>query len=136
VDPRVIAVFKNATETQQRYIQARLVTDSIPDACKEAHIHRSTPYKWPNLDELEEAVTLLRLDKLEATRMALENELLEAVKALRRALKGKGTAAVSAARAILDRAGFPAQSAVDVTTKGQSLTPISFVEIVTPEDDS
>jgi len=127
VNPRVAEIFKSATETRQRYIQARLVCDTLPEACNAVHIHRSTPHKWPNLDELEEAVTLLRLDKLEATRMALENELLEAVKALRRALKGKGTAAVSAARAILDRAGFPAQSAVDVTSGGEPIRATIYI---------
>ena len=136
MDPRVIDILMEATDSQKTYVEARLIHDNMSRAAKAMGIHPSTPAKWRNLAELEEAVSLLRMDRLEATRMALESELLAAVKALSRGVRGKGAVSIAAARAILDRAGFAPQNRLDVTSKGQSLTPISFVEIVTPLDDS
>jgi hypothetical protein len=135
VDPRVAEIFKDANEIQQRYIHARLIHETNLLACRSLGIHRSTPFKWSNQDELEEAITLLRLDKLEATRMALENELLEAVAALHRAIRDNGTHSVQAARAILDRAGFPAQSSVDVTSGGEPIRATIYIPDNNRESD-
>lgn len=123
----MIEIFRNATDIQQAYVQARLLYDNNAQAAASLGIHRSTPTKWANIVELEEAITLLRLDKLSATQMALEELLLEAVAALRRAVKGKGAASVAAARAVLDRAGFPAMSAVDVTSGGEQVKATIYI---------
>jgi len=134
MNERVQEILKNATDVQRRFVVQRLAPGCI-DAAKAARalkLNVSTPHKWPNLEELEEAVTLLQLEKVEAAAMVMQELALDAVDALKRALRGKSS--VSAAKAILDRAGLPAQTNVDVTSKGQSLTPIAFVEIVTPDD--
>ena len=51
-------------------------------AARALGIHRSTPRKWDNLDELEEAVDLLYADVIEATKMTLEDLGLDAARAL------------------------------------------------------
>jgi hypothetical protein len=128
VDPRVIEIFKNANDIQQSYVHARLLYDNNAQAAASLGIHRSTPTKWANIVELEEAISLLKLDKVNATQMAIQDSLLSAVWALRRAIEGKGsTASVAAARAILDRGGFPAMSAVDVTSGGEQVKATIYI---------
>jgi len=119
MDSRVQDILDRATETQQRYIKARLVHPSPAQAAKALGLHRTTPHKWDNLDELEEAVALMLADTLEAAKAKLESLVPVALDALERAAKGRGQTSVTAARAILDRAGLPAQSQVDVTTGGE-----------------
>ena len=127
MDPRVIEILSKASATQKSYVETRLLQDNPSKAAQAMGIHRSTPHKWDNFDELEEAVDLLRMDRLEATRMALESELLAAVEALSYEIRKHGTGAVAAARAILDRAGFPAQSAVDVTSGGEPIKATIYI---------
>ena len=100
-------------------------------------LSRSTPSKWDNLAELEEAVEILKLDMIEATKLALEGLSLKAVKSIMRVLENRDdNSAVAAAKAVWDRIGLPGLSSVDVTSGGERLTPISFVEIAPPEDDT
>lgn len=134
MDPRVQEILESATDIQQDYIRARLIHPNMARAAKSLGLNRSTPIKWDNLDEIEEAVAILRRDAVEAARLALQDLALEAVQTLKAVLQGKGGAAVRAADSILDRVGIPKQSAVDVTSKGQSVQPITFVEIAPPSD--
>lgn len=127
MDARVQEILKSATDIQRRYVVQRLAPDCI-DAAKAARalkLNVSTPHKWPNLEELEEAVTLLQLEKVEAAAMVMQELALDAVEALKKALKGKS--AVSAAKAILDRIGLPAQSAVDVTSGGEPIKAVVYI---------
>ena len=127
MDQQIIDILSNASDVQQQYVKARLTHDSVAKAALSLNLHRSTPHKWDNLDDLERAVALLQLDLMEATRIALENELLEAVAALARGIRGKGATSVAAAKAILDRAGFPAQTAVDVTSGGEPIRATIYI---------
>ena len=127
MNERVQEILKNATDIQRRFVVQRLAPDCI-DAAKAARalkLNVSTPHKWDNLDDLEEAVTLLQLEKVEAAAMVMQELALDAVDALRRALKGKS--AVSAAKAILDRIGLPAQSAVDITSGGEPIKATIYI---------
>ena len=125
----------DATESQRSYVYARLIHSSLPKAARAIGLTRTTPHHWDNLPELEEAVSLLRADMIEATKLALTNISLDAAKAIADILRdGRGdSAVVAAARAVWDRIGLPAMSNMDLTTKGQSLNPINYVEIA-PED--
>ena len=127
MNERVQEILKSATDIQRRFVVQRLAPDCI-DAAKAARalkLNVSTPHKWDNLEELEEAVTLLQLEKVEAAAMVMQELALDAVDALRRALKGKS--AVSAAKAILDRIGLPAQSAVDITSGGEPIKATIYI---------
>ena len=127
MNERVQEILKNATDVQRRFVAQRLAPGCI-DAAKAARalkLNVSTPHKWPNLEELEEAVTLLQLEKVEAAAMVMQELALDAVDALRRALRGKSS--VSAAKAILDRIGLPAQSAVDITSGGQPIQATIYI---------
>jgi len=127
MNERVQEILKNATDVQRRFVVQRLAPGCI-DAAKAARalkLNVSTPHKWPNLEELEEAVTLLQLEKVEAAAMVMQELALDAVDALKRALKGKSS--VSAAKAILDRIGLPAQSAVDITSGGQPIQATIYI---------
>jgi len=127
MNERVQEILKSATDIQRRFVVQRLAPDCI-DAAKAARalkLNVSTPHKWDNLDDLEEAVTLLQLEKVEAAAMVMQELALDAVDALRRALKGKS--AVSAAKAILDRIGLPAQSAVDITSGGEPIKATIYI---------
>jgi antitoxin component of RelBE/YafQ-DinJ toxin-antitoxin module len=114
----------------------RLTEKNPSAAAKALGIHRATPHHWDNLDELEDAVQILLTDVIESGRLALENLALDAIATLGGALHGKSAVSIAAANSILDRMGLPKQSAVDVTSGGERLTPISFVEIVPPDDGS
>ena len=127
MNERVQEILKNATDVQRRFVVQRLAPGCI-DAAKAARalkLNVSTPHKWPNLEELEEAVTLLQLEKVEAAAMVMQELALDAVDALKRALRGKSS--VSAAKAILDRIGLPAQSAVDITSGGQPIQATIYI---------
>jgi len=127
MNERVQEILKNATDIQRRFVVQRLAPDCI-DAAKAARalkLNVSTPHKWDNLDDLEEAVTLLQLEKVEAAAMVMQELALDAVDALKRALRGKS--AVSAAKAILDRIGLPAQSAVDITSGGEPIKATIYI---------
>ena len=103
MDPRVTEILEKATDSQRRYVRARLINDSIPKAARAIGLTRTAPHQWPNLDELEEAVGILYRDVIEAAKLALEDLALEAVQALGRAVRGKGGNSITAAKAILDR---------------------------------
>ncbi len=114
MDPRVQEILDNATDIQQDYVIARLTCPDSAKACRKIGIHKSTPYHWDNLEELEEAASILRRDAVEAARLALKDLAVEAVQTLARAMGGKGSAAVNAANSILDRVGLPKQSTVEL----------------------
>ena len=133
--PRVEEILARANDIQRKYVQARFLHPNTAAAARAIGIHRSTPSKWDNLEELEEAVTLADISTIAAAKERLEEMIPAALDALERAAKSKGGTSVAAARAILDRAGLPAQSSVDVTSGGERLQPISFVEIVPPDAD-
>ena len=134
MDPRAKEILDRASDTQYKYVIARLTHPTRSAAARSIGMNRSSPSNWDNLAELEEAVFLLRPDVIEAAKLALVELALDAVGALGDALGDKAHR-VRAAQAILDRVGLPAASSVDVTSKGQSLTPIAFVEVVPPDDD-
>ena len=134
MDPRAKEILDRATDIQYQYVIKRMTEPTPAHAARALGMHRTSPHNWDNLPELEEAVKLLRPDVIEVARSAIVNWALDAVEALGDALNDKSHR-VRAAQAILDRAGLPAMSQVDVTSKGQSLTPIAFVEVVAPDDD-
>ena len=135
MDSKVIDILARATTKQRDYVRERLICPTQAKAAKAIGIHRTTPYNWPNLAELEEAVDLLKLDMVDATKQALEGPSLDAVEAIRKVLRsGSDSAVVAAAKAVWDRIGLPGMSSMDVTSKGQSIQPISIVEIVSPDD--
>ena len=103
MDPRVQEILDNASDIQQEYVIARLTCTDSAKACRKIGISRSSPCHWPNREELEEAVQLLRRDAVEAARLALRDLAVEAVRTLARAMNGKGGAAVNAAKEVLDR---------------------------------
>lgn len=121
MDPRVEKILAEATDIQRRYVHARLAYDNPAAAARFLGLHRTTPHKWENLPDLEEAVSILLLDAIEAARLGLQELAIEATRTLARALKGSGAPSVAAARAVFDRIGLPAQSQVDVTSGGEPL---------------
>ena len=127
MDPRVEEILSRATDSQRRYVRARLIEDSIPKAARAIGLTRTAPHQWPNLDELEEAVGILYNDVIQAAKLALEDLALEAVQALGRAVRGKGGNSITAAKAILDRIGLPAMSNVDITSKGESIKATVYI---------
>lgn len=129
MDPKVVDILAEASESQRAYVYARLIHNSVPSAARAAGIHRTTPHKWDNLPELEEAVTILKADMIEATKAALTGISLDAVKAVADILRrGHGeSAVVAAARAVWDRIGLPAMSAVDVTSGGEPLRATVYI---------
>jgi hypothetical protein len=112
MDARVQEILDNAADIQQDYVIARLTYPDSAKAARSIGLHKTTVRKWANLHELEEAVTILRRDAVEAARLALQGLAVEAVQTLGRALDGKTTAAVNAANSILDRVGLPKQTEV------------------------
>ena len=135
MNPRVEEILARASDTQRRYVRARMAHPNPAAAARALGWNRTTPHKWSNFEELEEAVKLMDIDDIARARQRLVDLIPVALDALERAAKGRGATSVTAARAILDRTGLPAQTAVDVTSGGERLTPISFVEIVPPEED-
>jgi hypothetical protein len=119
MDPRVQEILDKATDLQEDYVIARLTHPDAAKAARSLGLHKSTIYKWHNFDDLEEAVTLLRRDAVEAARLALKDLAVDAVQALARALTGKGSTAVNAANSILDRIGLPKQSQVEHSGTGE-----------------
>ena len=134
MDPRAKEILDRATDIQYQYVIARMTHPDAAKAARAIGLASRSPFNWANLDELEEAVKLLRPDVIEVAKLALVELTLDAVGALGDAL-GDRAHRVKAAQAILDRVGLPAASSVDVTSKGESLAPIAFVEIVPPGDD-
>lgn len=120
MDPQVQEILDRATDIQQDYVVARLTYPNTAQAARSLGLSRSAPSHWENLEELEEAVHILRKDAIDAARLALQGLALEAVDTLKRAMGGKSTAAVNAANSILDRVGLPKQSQVtqDVNVSG------------------
>lgn len=127
MNPRAQEILESANDIQRRYVIKRLTSASCAHAARALGIHRSTPHHWHNYAELEECVSLLLLDAVQAAKLALEGMALDAAKALERAAKGKGGTSVRAATAILDRIGLPAMSQVDVTSKGESIKATVYI---------
>ena len=126
MDPRAQEILDRASDIQYQYVIKRLTEPTLAHAARAIGLHRTTPTKWDNINELEEAVKLLRPDVLESAKQALEDLTLEAVKALGEAL-GDKSHRVRAAQAILDRVGLPAQSAVDVTSGGEPIKATIYI---------
>lgn len=127
MDQRVEEILAGATDSQRRYVRARLMHATIPKAARAIGLTRTAPHQWSNLDELEEAVALLYNDVIAAARVALEDLALDAAQALGKALHDGGGASVAAAKAILDRIGLPAMSQVDVTSGGESIKAVVYI---------
>jgi len=128
VNPRVVDILARANSVQRDYVRARLIYDSLPKAAKAIHIHRTTPHKWDNLGDLEEAIEFLKDDMIEATKLALEGLSLEAVASVARVLKNRDdSAAVAAARAVWDRIGLPGLSTIDVTSGGEMIRAVVYI---------
>ena len=125
--PRVEEILARANDIQRKYVQARFLHPNTAAAARAIGIHRSTPSKWDNLEELEEAVTLADISTIAAAKERLEEMIPAALDALERAAKSKGGTSVAAARAILDRAGLPAQSNVDVTSGGEPIRATIYI---------
>ena len=127
MNPRVEEILARATDVQRKYVQARFLHSNPADAARAIGLHRTTPHKWDNLAELEEAVTLADISTIAAAKERLEEMIPAALDALERAAKGRGGTSVAAARAILDRAGLPAQSNVDVTSGGEPIRAVVYI---------
>ena len=127
MNPRVEEILARATDVQRKYVQARFLHPNSAAAARAIGLHRSTPSKWDNLAELEEAVTLADISTIAAAKERLEEMIPAALDALERAAKGRGGTSVAAARAILDRAGLPAMSQVDVTSGGESIQATIYI---------
>jgi hypothetical protein len=111
---------------QYNYVIARMTHPDPAKAARAIGLASRSPHNWDNLDELEEAVRLLRPDVVEAAKLAIVELALDAVAALGAALGDKAHR-VRAAQAILDRAGLPAQSAVDVTSGGEPIKATIYI---------
>lgn len=128
MDPRAQEIWDSATDIQKHYIKARLIHSDLSKATRALKLHRSTPYKWGNLDELEEAVDLLLADTVDATALALEGISLKAVEKISKVLDhGSDSAVVNAAKAIWDRIGLPAMSHVDMTSGGKPIKATIYI---------
>jgi len=128
LDPRVIDILAAASDSQRRYVQARLIYSDVAKAARAIGLNRTTPHKWDNLPELEEAVVLLYNDVIEATKMALESLSFKAVASIAKVLENRDdNAAVAAARAVWDRIGLPGLSAMDVTSGGEPLKAVVYI---------
>ena len=125
--PRVEEILARANDIQRKYVQARFLHPNTAAAARAIGIHRSTPSKWDNLEELEEAVVLADISTIAAAKERLEEMIPAALDALERAARSKGGTSVAAARAILDRAGLPAQSNVDVTSGGEPIRATIYI---------
>jgi hypothetical protein len=119
MDQRVQEILDNATDIQHEYVIARLTCPNSSRAAKAIGLHRASPYNWDNLEELEEAVRLLRRDAVEAARLALQGLALDAVATLGGVQGGTSTAAINAANSILDRVGLPKQNDVKHSGAGE-----------------
>jgi len=127
VDPRVTEILGKVSSTQRMYVFKRLIYPDVAKAARAMGLHRSTPHNWPNLAELEEAVTLLSLEMVPAARNALESLALEAVQTLARGLVRSDAASIRAAEAVFNRIGLPAMSNVDVTSQGEQLKAVVYI---------
>jgi len=136
MDPRVAEILDRATDVQQDYVGARLTQPSTAAAARAIGLNRSTPAHWDNLEELEEAVQILRKDAIEGARLALVGLALEAVQTLKGALGGKSTAAVNAANSILDRVGLPKRLWHEGSGEGGAIPIITEVVVKMPTNDS
>lgn len=127
MNQRVQEILSQATDAQRRYVRARLVHPDPAKAARSLGWHRTTPHKWANFDELEEAVTLMDAEIIDAAKEKLASLIPVALDALERAARGKGPQSVTAARAILNRAGLPAQSNLDVTSGGEPIKAVIYI---------
>lgn len=126
---RLNYILNNCSETQIRYIRARMAPDckSDADAARAVNIKPSTKYSWDNVHEINEAVGLLRMEQVRtesllataitrAARRILQEYTIDAAVALISALTEGGHVGISAAREILDRGGIPAVSRSEIET--------------------
>jgi len=113
VNAQVQEILDNATDIQRRYVRARLLHSDTAKAARSLGLHKSTPHKWANLDELEEAAALMLSDTIEAAKEKLESLVPVALEALERAAKGKGAQSVAAAKEILARTLGPVPTWVE-----------------------
>ena len=133
---RLNYILNNCSETQIRYIRARMEPDcrSDADAARAVNIKPSTKYSWDNVHEINEAVDLLRMEQVRtesllataitrAARRIMQEYTIDAAIALISALTEGGHVGISAAREILDRSGIPAVS----RTEAEITAPISII---------
>jgi hypothetical protein len=126
LDPKAKEILDRATDLQYKYVIARMTHPDAAKAARAIGLASRSPFNWDNLDELEEAVKLLRPDVIEVAKLALIELALDAVGALGGALGDKAHR-VRAAQAILDRVGLPAASSVDVTSGGEQIKATIYI---------
>ena len=107
---------------------------SLTAACRKMGLNRTTPHHWDNLEQLEEVVTAIQIDQIDGARWALTNLSVDAVKALKQGL-GERANRVRAADSILDRVGIPKQSAMDVTSGGETIKAVVYIPDNGRDDD-
>lgn len=127
MNERVQEILSQATDSQRRYVRARLTYPDPAKAARSLGWNRTTPHKWKNFEDLEEAVTLMDAEIIDAAKERLARLIPVALDALERAAKGKGAPSVTAAKAILDRTGLPAQSNLDVTSGGEAIKALVYI---------
>ena len=67
-----------ATPEQRKWVMARLWTTTDREAAEKVGLHRNTPGRWPNKDELDRAILLMLEEPMEQARRMLEAALVEA----------------------------------------------------------
>lgn len=68
----------DATPEQRKWVMARLLTTTDREAAEKVGLHRNTPGRWPNKDELDRAILLMLEEPMEQARRMLEAALVEA----------------------------------------------------------
>lgn len=125
-------ILAKATDSQRRYVLARLTLDPAP-AMRSIGLNDKTRFTWANKEDLERAARLLQMDAIEAARLKLGELALKAVAALEDAL-GVGSSRVAAANSILDRIGLPATQKREISGPDGGPIAVKGYINVSPDD--
>lgn len=111
-DQDLADVLATLSESQLRYVQARVTLPTDADAARAIGLTPGTVYNWPNKDIVNHAVELAQLDGVRIAQERLKRLLQDAVDAIADEVRGarRGAKRLDAAREVLDRVmGRPTQ---------------------------
>lgn len=103
------------TDSQIRFIEARLICRSDKEAAEMVGISPATAYNWKEKDEINAAVNKLNLSELKTTRERMYRLLPKAIDALEQELDDKEKSRAYVVFNLLDRVGLGTKQQLEVS---------------------
>jgi len=120
VNSELEQIYRQLTETEIRFLSARVQCDTNKQAAKIAGISEGTVYNFPHKDLVDEAVRLIAQDGVSLAVELLRRAVTKAAEVKVGGLEErKPELRQSVASEILDRAGLGVAQKVDVTSGGE-----------------